>query len=370
MWKQKANGKRVRYFERYTDPMTGASRAVSVTITATGKKSDDVVAGIALREKIAKLTAQSAAPDQITFAELTDRRVKWQYKNDKVQTARSSEHYMHTLIRLIGADTLACRLTAPYVADRFSSDNPEGCTYNERLKHFKALMRWAYRADLVADIAYLDKLQRAKEPSVREKDKYKYLEHDEIKKLLDGMRVRRWKLLTEFLILSGLRIGEAIALNQSDVDLDQREIHITKTYARDPGVLSSAKTDTSMRDVYIQDELLRCCKEIFSFTRMEQLQLAYRSNLFLPHEGGGYIKYDVYSKYFRENCEALLGRRLTPHALRHTHTAMLAEAGVPLETISRRLGHADSRITKEVYLHITEHMQDRDNQIMKSVRIL
>jgi integrase len=39
-----------------------------------------------------------------------------------------------------------------------------------------------------------------------------------------------------------------------------------------------------------------------------------------------YISYDVYAKYFRENTERIIGRRLTPHSLRHTHTAMLAEA--------------------------------------------
>jgi integrase len=78
----------------------------------------------------------------------------------------------------------------------------------------------------------------------------------------------------------------------------------------------------------------------------------------------------VYSKYFRENTEAILGRRLSPHALRHTHTAMLAEAGVPLETISRRLGHSDSKITREVYMHVTDNMRQRDRERIQQVKIL
>ncbi len=371
MWKQKATGKSVRYFERYIDPMTGASKIASVTIQSSGgKRADAAAAEIKLREKIAKLTARVSLPDRITFQELTEKRIAYQMQVDKIQTAKSSECYMHTLIRLIGSDTLVERITAPYVADRFAQDDPEACTYNERLKHFKSLMRWAYRSDLVADISYLDKLQRRKDLSIRIKDAEKYMEHDEIQKLMDGMRVERWRLLTEFLILSGLRIGEAIALNSEDVDLDNRVIHITKTYARNPGVISTAKTDTSVRDVYIQDELLDVCRKIRAFTRAEQLKLAYRTDLFLPHEGGGYIKYDVYAKYFRENTEAILGRRLTPHALRHTHTAMLAEAGVPLEAISRRLGHAGSKVTREIYLHVTAKMREQENQMLKTVKIL
>lgn len=58
---------------------------------------------------------------------------------------------------------------------------------------------------------------------------------------------------------------------------------------------------------------------------------------------------------------------------RSTHcgilTAMLAEAGVPLEAISRRLGHADSKITREVYYHVTEKMKEKENEMIKKVRI-
>ncbi|MGI6117794.1 MAG: tyrosine-type recombinase/integrase [Bilifractor sp.] len=371
MWKEKLKSGKVRYLERYTDPMTGRVRRVSVTIKPTGRKSDDRAAKTALSEKVARLTRVSTDPEMITFQELTEKRIAYQLQNDKIQTATSSGYYMHTLVRLIGGDTLVHKLSAPYVAEHFSADKPDPCRYNERLKHFKALMRWAFRADLVADVSYLDKLQRRKEPPVREKDKYKYLEHDEIQKLLDGMKVERWRLLTKFLILSGLRIGEAIALDDRDVDLDSRLIHVTKTYAHAPNVISSTKTDTSTRDVYIQDELLECCRQIKAYARKDQMMYGYRSNIFLPDTNReSYISYDVYAKYFRENTEAILGRRLSPHCLRHTHTAMLAEAGIPLEDISRRLGHADSKITKEVYLHVTEKMQEKAHERIRKVQII
>lgn len=41
-----------------------------------------------------------------------------------------------------------------------------------------------------------------------------------------------------------------------------------------------------------------------------------------------------------------LNEELTPHSLRHTHTSLLAEAGVSLEQIMDRLGHSDDKITK------------------------
>lgn len=97
--------------------------------------------------------------------------------------------------------------------------------------------------------------------------------------------------------------------------------------------ITPTKTGTSDRIVYMQDELFECCREIKQFIHLEKMRHAYRSEIFIPdiNTGGHIISYDAYCKYFRENTERLLGRRLTPHSLRHTHTAMLAEAGVPLQ---------------------------------------
>ena len=48
-----------------------------------------------------------------------------------------------------------------------------------------------------------------------------------------------------------------------------------------------------------------------------------------------------------------LNLNVTPHSLRHTHTSLLAEAGVDLDEIMDRLGHQDDATTRNIYLHIT-----------------
>ena len=45
--------------------------------------------------------------------------------------------------------------------------------------------------------------------------------------------------------------------------------------------------------------------------------------------------------------------KLTSHIFRHTHVSKLAEQGIPLEMIKKRVGHSDSKITEEIYYHIT-----------------
>ena len=66
----------------------------------------------------------------------------------------------------------------------------------------------------------------------------------------------------------------------------------------------------------------------------------------------------------------MLGRPITTRVLRHTHVSLLAESGVPLETITRRVGHDDSDITKRIYLHVTKRMKSRDNEIISHVSLL
>jgi integrase len=187
----------------------------------------------------------------------------------------------------------------------------------------------------------------------------KYLEANELRTLLDGMKVEKWKLLTEFLVLSGLRIGEVIALQQTDVNLTTLQITVDKTYSLiTRGVSPSAKTEAGNRVISIQDELLDCIHRINGI-------FPKRRKLFFPD-----LVYEAYAKYLRENTKALVGKKLSPHALRHTSVALFAAAGVDLSVIARRLGHADSRITRDVYMHVTQRLMERDALQLQKVRVL
>ena len=65
-----------------------------------------------------------------------------------------------------------------------------------------------------------------------------------------------------------------------------------------------------------------------------------------------------------------IGRKLTIHSLRHTHASLMMENGMDEQSIARRLGHTSSKVTKEIYLHVTKKMQEKENQKIKSIRIL
>ena len=366
MWYQKTKNGKYKYSERFKDPLTGKYKVLSVTLDRN-RRSDTEAAREALKERI-RLALEPAAHDTpITFRELVERYIAFQRETLKPQTAAGNEMKFRAIRRGIGDDSLITALTAPYVRRALAADS--ATTYNERLKHFKAIMRWAYREELIFDISFLDRLPRLKDLTVREKDAWKYLEKKELQDLLAGMKSEDWRMLTRFLALTGLRIGELTALDAADVNIKDRKISVTKAYSLITHEVSTTKTETSTRDVYIQDDLVPLCRQIFARRTRIRKTTGVDSPLFFPDENGGFIEYPTYLKYFRENCERILDRRLSIHALRHTHVALLAENGIALDIISRRLGHSDSAVTRDVYFHVTERLRDRDNNAIKALKL-
>lgn len=367
MWMEKTSSGKYKFCERYKDPKTGKLKKISVVLDGKTRVDKKAARGV-LESRIKAACLEANISPSVTLKSLCIEYTKAQRHTVKAQTAEANERKNKTLRRLIGDDVLVDQLTAPYVRRALECDNP--ITYNERLKRFKALMRWAYREEYVTDISYLDKLQRLKAPPVREKNAEKYLEKDELAALVDGMKSPTWRLLTRFLALSGLRIGEAIALTDDDVDFLSREISVNKTYSLDLQIISSTKTDSSMRSVYMQDELFACCMLIKDRKKELRRLFGYKTDLFFPGDDGDFIRYPAYNKYLKENTEKIVGHPLTVHALRHTHVAMLAEAGIPLEVIARRLGHSSSQITREIYMHITDKMIEKEHDLLRDVKIV
>lgn len=354
MWVQKTSTGKYQYFERYTEPLTGKRRTVSVTLPSASNTSRKTAENV-LFSRIRALKEQGEDTYDITLEELKNAYIEWKKANLKEQTALNSEQKLKMVVDKLGSSVRVTALTVRYINEKLKDDKPT--TYNERIKQLKAMLRWAMQNDYIPNAVLADKLKKKKVPPARVRNEKKYLEHDEIDIVLAKF-IPQWKELTRFLLLSGLRIGEALDLKTKDINIKKRTLHVRSTFSLISNKSSSTKTDASERVIFIQDELLDCIKNINS------------KGPHLFEYGDIRNVYAAYRKYFRENTERLLGRNLSPHCLRHTHTALLAEAGLPLDDISARLGHADSAITREIYMHITNKMIVERNERIRSVKLL
>ena len=366
MWiEQTPNGK-FKACERYTDPLTGKTKKVTTTIEKD-TKSQRKAAESVLKAKIEKLT-MAKQDSEYTLQELADKFIQHQKSAVRKSTASRDEIMVNKVVSVIGKDSIASKLTARFIDEKLRSTEKDNVGLNTYLSHLKRMLKWAYRMEYIDDISFLSRLPAYPDPGKKLRIEDKYMSSEELSNVLEAMTVRKWKLLTKFLALSGLRIGEAMALKDADVGAS---IIVNKTYNPHGRYLtSSPKTEAGNREVFVQVELAEVIKDIRAYIRKESFEVGYRSDLFIPGKDGEPFQYYSYKKYLQENTLKVIGRALTPHALRHTHVSLLAEAGVQLDAISRRVGHDDSKVTKEIYLHITEKQKEKDNEQIRNIKIL
>lgn len=369
MWVEEMKNGKFRLVERYTDYMTGKTKKVSVTMdknTAQARK----IAAKALNQKIDK-ALYSQHSEKITLSDLVEKYREDQIKTVKMSTYQRNYHACNTIISILGENTIVDRITSKYVHDKFLETGKNPGTLNEHFARFRALIRWGYKNELLSDISFLDRMEPFKDIPHKIKIQDKYLENDELRIVLKGMHSTVWRLVTELMALSGMRFGEIAALIKSDIDFENNMIHVTKTFDSVNELVTAPKTTCSIRDVYMQEELRTVCKNLN--TEMLKLRLMNGlkdTPLFLFDKYGNHIRYYAYNKYLKKNTLRLIGRQITPHALRHTHASLLLENGIDIDTISRRLGHENSKVTREIYLHITEKLKEKDNEKISRINIL
>ena len=359
-----------KFVERYQDPLSGKSRKISVVMEKNTRQAQKDAKQVLDARIQAILDDPFVKKKDYTLKDLSVFYSKHQSAELKKSTCVRNEFAVNSVLRMLGEDTLYKSLTAPYIRQKLLDSGKEADTLNELLKRFKAMIRWAYSQDLIPDTRCVDKITKFKAPPHRTLIQDKYLSTDELKLVVDNMKIKQWKLLTQFFALSGLRFAEFCALNKSDVDLEAHEIHITKGYDSNNAILTDAKNSYSLRDVHIQPELEAVCHEINAYMGRRKMLHKIRTKLFMFDDKGGYIPYYSYNKYLRENCEKLTGKHITVHALRHTHASLLFEHGFTMDEIARRLGHGNSAITREIYVHITEKLKEKDAQKLDQIMIL
>jgi len=362
MWIEELQNGKFRAVERYTDPMTGKQKKISVTIdkdTRSARKEAQRVLDQKIEDRIGKQEAH-----ELTMQELTDMYVAHLKETVKISSYTKQKSVCNKVADIIGRDVLIERLTAVYAMQQIKKKTEVPRTINHYVTFLRAMFAWAYSADLVTH--KLDKLQKVRDDR-KSRIEDKYLEPEELERLLKEIKSEKYRALTRFLALTGLRIGEAAALTMADLD---EYIHVTKTYSLHlRTVLDTPKTAASVRDVYIQPELAAFLHQ-YKLDRLRwQLAEGIKTDLLFFDKHGSYVQTGSYSVALAR-ASAAIGHRISPHALRHTHASILAAQGVSYDAIARRLGHERDTITKEVYLHVTSKLRERDNAAMQDVRIL
>ncbi|MCS7219639.1 MAG: site-specific integrase, partial [Thermus sp.] len=159
----------------------------------------------------------------------------------------------------------------------------------------------------------------------------------------DGARSREMALLLRLLLETGLRRGEALALQWRDVDLERGELRVWRSWTKvnGKGDFTQPKTRTARRVVPLPHSLLlRLPQEV-----LEEAFLFGGNKPFDP---------DAFNHYLRRLAQRAGLGKVRVHDLRHTWASLALSRGIPLEVVSERLGHASPHVTLGIYRHLLE----------------
>ena len=171
------------------------------------------------------------------------------------------------------------------------------------------------------------------------------------------------KIVLKFMLLTGVRIGEMCGLRWSDIDLERKVVHIQRNrlYSPKVGVYEKApKTQTSIRDIPLPDALVADLHYYMEWFREADALFDERVDMYYLAVG---IDREPLSQQrpgvWLSNYEREWGlKHVTCHGLRHTYCSILLSLGVPIQTVSKYMGHSDPTITLKVYSHFIPDTQE------------
>lgn len=208
-------------------------------------------------------------------------------------------------------------------------------------------------------------------PKIEAKEEIEIFTLEEQKGFIKAIQDHRHRVLFLLALGTGLRIGELLGLKWSDIDINNKELTVSRTIRRvtkldyktgtkAEGVKTELKeedpkTKYSARTIPIPSKLINELKLHKQFQKKEinkAKEIYVKNDLVFPNEIGE----PTDARNLTRSYERLLKRANIPykkfHALRHTFATRLFEKRVPLKTVSTLLGHSDIKITADIYTHV------------------
>lgn len=161
---------------------------------------------------------------------------------------------------------------------------------------------------------------------------------------------------------TGLRRAEALGLRWADVDLDDARLSVRQTlaYVGTRATFSEPKTDSSRRLVTLAPITVDALRAHRVRQAEEKLAIgpAYGTlNLVFARVDGSPLNPATVSRAFDALVKAAELPKITLHGLRHTWATLALLDGIPSKIVAEVLGHSSTRVTEDLYQHVTPGMK-------------
>jgi integrase len=179
-----------------------------------------------------------------------------------------------------------------------------------------------------------------------------YLMPEQISPLLSSLS-EPCRTLVTLAVLTGLRIGELLALRWKHVDFLRGAIQVRETFSE--GRFGSPKTKSSRRDVPMSQPV----KEALLAQRRDRAVTDPTELIFQSRAGTPVNPKNLLRRELQPACRKLQLPVISWHSFRHTHATLLGEVGESIKTTQAILGHSHLETTLNVYTHAIPESQKR-----------
>ena len=272
-----------------------------------------------------------------TFGEVADEWEEHHYKNVQWQTSNRykslvthlNEKFVDVYIKQIKPKDIQTFLEK-YAKDGFSTKS---------LTMLLSVCKMIFKYAVIKEYITTNPSEYLTPPKGKPKQTREALTDEQIN-IIKNNTDSQFGFLAFFLLYTGMRRGEALALTYGDIDFDNNVINVNKSveYRGNTPYLKTPKTEAGYRQIPLLDIL----KNKLPKGKENELIFSQRGNL-------------ISKSYFEDNWNAYCKRtgiKITAHQLRHTYTTLLFEWNIDVKDSQEILGHADISTTRNIYTHI------------------
>lgn len=289
---------------------------------------EDEQAARAALDAFAKTVGAIEARQAKTVGELFQAYVADRERDGKlVRTFWESWRSLAPRFSSLPIDALTADVCRDYAAERLQRVS-QGTVWTE-LTRLRSCINWAAKRHVIDRAPYV--WLPSKPPP-----KDRVLTEDEVRRLIAACEAPHVRLFVVLAITTGARSAALLELRWPQVDFDK-------------GVI----------DLHARDVVNPLTKKVRKGRSIVPMTEEARAELLLARAGAlsdSVIEWDgqpikKIRKGFHEACRRAGLTDVTPHTIRHSVITWMAEDGVPIETISRMVGHRDPNTTRRIYAH-------------------